>query len=211
LTTASGRRGHPGPPLTGLDLPPGFAPPDWEAPFDLQAHLRRVPDDATVKGMFMASVVDTVRERAGSHLTEERYTPFRDYPLTLLLELMVEGAGRLFPDRSVRDGMRRLARPSFPVFSRSLVGRAIFAVSGHDPHSVFRQGSRAWRHATNLAKVESEELDETAAVVRVRDFHFTDAVAVGVAEGVLQACGRPGNVAVRMETPSTGEFLVRWM
>lgn len=209
--TARERRDHPGPPPTDLELPPGFAPPDWEAPFDLAAHLRRVPDDATVKGMFLTSVVDDVHARCGSRLTEERYTAFRDYPLSRLLELMVEGAGRVYPRRPVRDGMRRLARPSFSVFDSSLVGRAVFAVSRHDPHNVFRIGSRAWRHATNLAKVESEKLDETAVVLRVRDFHFTDAVAVGIAEGVLEACGRPGSVAVRMESPSAGDFLVRWM
>ncbi len=106
--------------------------------------------------------------------------------------------------------MRRLARPAFSVFADSMVGRAVFAAVGHDPRPVLGLASRAWRHATNTGKLQSEPVDETAVLIRVSDFLLTEAVAVGIAEGVLQACGRQGVVARRMHSATAGEFLVRW-
>lgn len=198
-------------PVAELDLPDGFTPPDWEAPFDLQAHLAKVPAGATVKGMFLSSTVETVKARGGGLLTGEKFTAFRDYPLTRTLELLAEGASLVFPERSLRDGMRRLARPAFPVFADSMIGRTIFAAIGRDPKPVLGLASRAWRHATNTGKLESEPVDDTAVRVRVSDFLLTEMVAVGIAEGVLQACGRQGVVVRRMQSPSDGEFLIRWV
>lgn len=197
-------------PLADLELPDGFAFPDWSAPFDLQEHLRSVPADATVKGMFLSSTVEAVRDSGGGLLTSEKFTAFRDYPLSRTLELLVEGAPLVYPDLPLRDGMRRLARPAFPVFAGSLVGRAVFAAVGRDPRSVLGLASRAWRHATNTGKLESEPQDENTTLVRVCEFHLTEAVAVGIAEGVLEACGRRGRVARRMQSPTEGDFLIRW-
>lgn len=198
-------------PIADLDLPDGFALPDWKAPFDLQAHLRTLPAGATVKGMFLSSTIDTVRDRGGGLLTGEKFTAFRDYPLGRTLELLVEGAPLVYPDRPLRDGMRRLARPAFPVFAESLVGRAVFAATGRDPRSVLGLASRAWRHATNTGKLESAPQDDTSTLVHVSEFHLTEMVAVGIAEGVLEACGRRGVVARRMRSPTEVDFLIRWM
>jgi len=197
-------------PLADLDLPDGFAPPDWTAPFDLEAHLRQVPADATVKGMFLSSTVEAVQSRGGGLLTGEKFTAFRDYPMGRTLELLAEGAPLVYPDHPLRDGMRRLARPAFPVFAGSLVGRAVFAATGSDPRSVLGLASRAWRHATNTGKLESEPLDETSMRIHISDFHLTEMVAVGIAEGVLEACGRRGVVAPRMQSASEGDVIIRW-
>ena len=88
--------------------------------------------------------------------------------------------------------------------------RAVFAAIGRDPQPVLGLASRAWRHATNTGRLETEVVDESAVVIRVSDFLLTEAVAVGIAEGVLEACGRQGVVARRMRTPTAGDFWVHW-
>lgn len=196
-------------PLDEIELPPGFHRPDPYKPIDLERSRRRVPPEATVKGMFFTSLEEEVRSR-GFDLASRRLPPFLDYPMTELLDLYEEAARVSHAGLPTYEAMRRLARPAFRVFSDSLVGRTVFGVIGRDVQRVLGLAARAWPHAANVGKLEVERIDEQTALVRASEFYLTEPVAVGIAEGVLLADGRRGLVAARMSSPIDGEFWIRW-
>lgn len=193
-----------------IAIPPGFRTPDPQTMFDLHRQRAGVPAHATVKGMFFNAMVDEVKARGEVLRGVKPVAAFHDFPLTGLLDLYEEAAGLCYGDLTLYEGMRRLSRPAFEVFSDSLIGKVVFGAVGRDVSRILKLSARAWGHATNVGTLEVERLDGHAALIRVDEFHLGEPVAVGIAEGVLQAAGRTGTVALRMSTPLAGEFWLHW-
>ena len=53
----------------------------------------------------------------------ERYLPFNFYPVTEFAPLLVAGAERFYPDRSLRQGLRAIGNTGPAVFLASTLGK----------------------------------------------------------------------------------------
>jgi uncharacterized protein (TIGR02265 family) len=185
--------------------------PDWNAPLDVHAYIGRVPKHATGKGMFLAQLQKEVQSRGLELPTREKFYAFRDYPLPLAMELIVEAAKLLHPGLSLREGIRRLAWSSYDVFRETMIGRVVFGAVGVNLGAIFKLAGRAVGHTTNVGQLETEPIDDRSVIVHVRDVYlFADCYSAGMAEGVLIASRRKGFVAQQMTGPTTGSFYVRW-
>jgi uncharacterized protein (TIGR02265 family) len=188
-----------------------FAVPDWDAVLDPEEYARAVPAHATVKGMFMQKILDEAGHRGVALPDHGPYRAFKDYPLQKLLDLEVDVAPRLFPDVSLREGLRRLGWTAYPTLLDSVIGRIIFGVLGRDLPAIFRTTAKGYKVSLNIGSADVIEVGDNHAVIRLREmYNFADAYQVGVFEGVFRYYDRPGEVRLRRVTAFDIDILAVW-
>jgi uncharacterized protein (TIGR02265 family) len=188
-----------------------FTVPDWDAPLDPEEHARTVPTHATVKGMFMQKILDEAGHRGVAVPDHGPYRAFKDYPLRKLLDLEVDVAPRLFPDVSLREGLRRLGWTAYPALLDSVIGRVIFGVLGRDLPAIFRTTTKGYKVSLSVGSADVIEVGDSHAVIRLREmYNFADAYQVGVFEGVFRHYDRPGEVRLRRVTAFDVDILAVW-
>jgi uncharacterized protein (TIGR02265 family) len=188
-----------------------FAPPSWDAPIDVAAHVNATPVGATIKGMFPSGVVEACEAVGGrpKH-AGARYLAFADYSMRDYLLLLVEAARVLHPRLPLRSGLRKIGRASQPTFERSMVGRVIFGTM-HDVPSALDAIVRAYGVAMPTATVEVREVDDAHALVSLAGVtSFLDSHHVGVIEGIARAVGVRVEISVKLSSIASGELLVEW-
>jgi uncharacterized protein (TIGR02265 family) len=195
--------------LPHTSCPEGFTAPDFRTPIDLAASLARVPAHATGKGMFVAKLLAELDARGIPRPTDERFVPFTDYPLTRCMELNLEIARLLHPRVPDREALRRVAWRSFSIFAESMLGRMFFGAIGRDPVAALNIACRALPTTTNVGAFRIEQLDGEHALMHVTDTYlFAEPFGAGMIEGVLQACGRDGEVLVKMAGDTDAVFFL---
>lgn len=198
--------------LASAELPPGFRAADWRAPIDTEAEISRVPKTATVKGMFVQTMLREV-ELAGGQIeaSGRRYVAFKDYPMTEVMRIMLETGRVLHPAETQREQIRRVARMGFGSFAATMIGKVIFGAIGRDVGRIVRLGERAFSHAMSPIEFKPLEIGENSAHVLAREFHiYPECFGIAVAESVIAACGRSGFVAQKVVSPSSVECWMRW-
>jgi hypothetical protein len=127
-----------------MSRPDGFALPDWQAPLDAADRIARAPEDGKIKGLFFSDVV----ARAGAHGplpgARPEYVPFIDYPLREFMALLVSFAERAHAKDPLRLGLRLAGRGAYPALASTLIGKAIFAVPGHDFGNILQSAAHAY-------------------------------------------------------------------
>ena len=189
-----------------------FHSPSWDAPLDVDRELEAIPPGATMKGMFIAPMLAEAQQR-GIRLeaARGRYLPFADYPLVEHARVLAEAAGVFYPELTMRRALRRLGRAAQHAFAGSTIGKVVWAsVDGAD--AAVDAIVKSYAIAVPAARVSVMERSPGRARVRLSGgaLCFLDSNHVGTFEGVLRTSNEQGEVAVRLEPPSAGEFLLTW-
>jgi uncharacterized protein (TIGR02265 family) len=181
--------------------------PRFNAPVDLDEHIRRVPSGATIKGMFFlelqriaeeAALWPTVVRAAGLH--EKRYFAFRDYSLVDMLRLTLASAAHVHSRVPLGEGLRRLGQGAFEVVMGSQIGRAIFGVLGREVEPLFLRGPKAFKLLLGVGEVTSEKIAHRTFRFHARNLPgFLETYQVGVVEGVLRHCGEKARVLIAVQ------------
>jgi uncharacterized protein (TIGR02265 family) len=188
----------------------GFIAPPWDAPIDVEAYVACAPRRATVKGMFFRSVLEATRAHAAA-LEAERYTAFKDYPLTDYIRLLDRCAGAAFRTVPRREGLRRLGWEAFPTFASSVVGKVILSLSTDDFQLALRSVSKVYGVIGNVGGATAEVLSDGRALVALRSIQtFADSYHVGVFEGAMKSFGVEGKVQVRSHKLEDHDLLLEW-
>lgn len=194
------------------DLEPPWVDPPWDEPLDVSSYLEDVPSDATMSGMFLSSVVKAA-QRAKLDLPSARgtYIAFRRYPLLEHCQLLVEAAAGIFPDHSVRQGLRRLGRGAPKTLIESMLGRVVFG-SVEGPIETIRAMAKSYPlHMTPGSLEIAEEAPGRVVLAVRRVHHFLDSHNVGVFEGVLRHAGAEGGrVRIRSLSRCDADLLCEW-
>lgn len=187
-------------------------PIDWDASLDADEYLQATPSHITVKGMFIQSLLDAVTAAGMSLEGRSRYSAFKDYPLTELMEVEVAAAGRLFPELPLRRALRRFGWSAFPTLMSSMIGRVIFAPVGNNLRAAIKLAARGYRVSISHAKVSVEDRDDPQSVyVQLGDmYNFADSYQVGVFEGAAHHYEREPTVTVHRRSRVDVDLLVRW-
>jgi uncharacterized protein (TIGR02265 family) len=200
------------PKLPEADEPPeGFSFPDWQAPLDVDAYLRRVPAAATAKGMFFHSIYKEL-ERAGKPLEAKRsYHSFSDYPLTDCMVLVAEAAGILYPEKTLRNAIRHLARLTHETFAASTLGRVMTAgLRGNIP-GLLKIAAKTIPYSMKPGRVELTQLESDRAILYGEELYiFIDCFFLGVNEGILKVHGKTGVMAQKQESFHSGYLYMSW-
>jgi len=179
----------------------GFVPPNWSAPLDVEERLKKVPEKATVKGMFFSSAIDLVKRMhrdGAAAVGEKRYFAFKDYPMADHVRLL-ETCGRLvYPGESPRQGIRLIGSVAFEVFAQSMVGRAVFGIAGRSWDDALQLVTRAYGTTGPVGTASFDNSDPQRQVISFRQiWNFPDSYHVGVIEAAMQHYEKRGEICIR--------------
>jgi len=191
---------------------PEYEPIDWDAPLVADEYLRATPQNITVKGMFIQSIVDAVTAAGMSLEGRARYSSFKDYPLTELMEVEVAAAERLFPELPLRRALRRFGWTAFPTLMSSMIGKVIFAPVGKNLRAAIKLAARGYRVSISHARVAVvDDPDPETLHVQLADlYNFADSYQVGVFEGAVKHFGREPSISIRRRSAADVDLLVQW-
>ena len=205
------------PPMTDVVFDSAAAPsspgPDFAADkAELAAWISETPPDATVKGMYVESLLSMLKRRGGERPTDKRYLSFKDYPLHELMRLMIDAVGVLYPELAPRAGMIALGRLAYPTLVSTTVGKVIFSIAGNSWVRALNLVTKAYEVSIKPGKATVEDLTDTSARVELREiWNFADSYQVGVFEGAMESFGVRGSVRpVRVGRRCDVDLVMQW-
>lgn len=162
---------------------------------ELEAWISETPPEASVKGMYIETLLSMLKRRGAPRPNDKRYLAFKDYPLQELMRLMVDAVGVLYPDLSPCAGMIALGKQAFPTLTSTTIGKVIFSVAGQNWVSALNLVTRAYEVSIKPGTAAVKDLTETSARVELREiWNFGNSYQVGVFEGAMQHFGVRGTV-----------------
>ena len=169
-----------------------WQPIDWNAPMDPQAYFAITPPGLGVRGMFFQDLYKLIGEEPPT-----RFVAFKNYPLEDWMRLMLHGCEVLYPDQSLREGLRRLGYKGFESFATSSLGKVYFAFS-RDFVSAARSVGRAFGLIQAYGKFSTTEINERSVVISMREvWDFADSNYIGILEATGVTGDYPFDVMVR--------------
>jgi uncharacterized protein (TIGR02265 family) len=174
---------------------------DWDAPLDVAAQIESVPDDALIRGMFPAEVCRLARI-AGRSIGRPSYIAFKHYPLREHMSLMAEAVPFLYPDVSLRRGLRALGAHAAPALRSSTFGRVMTSLLGTDPRRIIALAGKSYEvtRTRGSARVV-DHVPGAAVVLELVDVHdWPDALHVGIYEAVIRELGQTWSARVKRIT-----------
>ena len=159
-----------------------------------------------VKGMFYVQIVDAAADR-GVDLRTPKYSAFRDYSFHDWLRLMVRAAEEVFPELPPAAGVRELARPTYPRFAESLIGRVIFTMTDFD--GALRIASKAYKRV-GPGRCTVVEQRPGFAILELRNVWEFPAWQAGIYLGGFEAFGLTGSVRYRQLSLSEVDLELTW-
>jgi len=188
-----------------------FRLPCFEGPLDLPEQIARLPEDASIRGMFLQVMVDAAEKRSGVRPGRGDYIPFKEYPAREGLELCAESASLAYPEVSPREGVRRLGQLMYAAFCESHIGSVMTSFGG-DFEDVLHMVPKVYEVSMNGASAELLELSESRAIVALRGaWVFPDVYQVGCFEGFLEAFQKSGRVLVRVRSMCDVDLMLEWV
>jgi uncharacterized protein (TIGR02265 family) len=168
--------------------------PDFEAPVDVDAHVGRLAEGATCKGMFFLELLklaapsrSSAEIAAEAGVDDRRYVPFRDYPMADHLRLMAAVATLVHPRLPLGEGLRRIGWTVFDTVLASQIGRTIFGIFGSDADALLINLPKAFKILFNFGEIRADKVGPRAFVFTLRDFPaFVETFVVGVLQGVVR-------------------------
>jgi uncharacterized protein (TIGR02265 family) len=193
------------------DSSPPYAEPPWDAPVDVEAAIGAIPEGATISGMFLAPLLLEAKRR-GVVLpsARDRYVPYTFYPLREHCRLLVETCERMLPDRSLRQGLRKLGRGAPDALVSSTLGKVVLG-SAEGVEQVVSAMAKAYPLNARPSRVTVLEAGAGRAVVRLEEVHyFIDSHHVGAFEGALRFAGVTGHVLIAPRSTTSADLLLAW-
>jgi uncharacterized protein (TIGR02265 family) len=190
---------------------PRFVEPSWEADLDVPRALAAIAKDSKIAGMFFIATVEGAKRRgvtlAGAR---ERYLAFGFYPVSEFAPLLVAAAERLYPERSLRQGLRAIGARAPFVFAESVLGKVTLG-SASGVHACIDAIAKTYPINIRPSQCSVSEVTPKSCVVSLVDVHhFLDSHHVGVFEGTLEHAGVTGRVSIARRSDSSAELLLEW-
>ncbi|MET0342579.1 MAG: DUF2378 family protein [Polyangiales bacterium] len=189
-----------------------FIEPAWSAPLDAAAALRKIPEDASVAGMFLAPLSEGAK-KLGTVLpsARDRYLPFQFYPMREHAKLMVEAAAVLFPKVPLRTALRKFGKLAPRSMLESTIGRVVLG-SASNVEQTLAAMVRTYPLHIRPSQAELTRFTPGRAIVRLTDvYYFLDSHHVGAFEGAMYFAGkRQTHVRIRVASTSAADFLIAW-
>lgn len=188
-----------------------FVEPPWQAPLDAEREIRAMPDDARVRGLLIIPMLMEVKRRGVTRAPpRERYVAFNLYPLREHARVLVDTCGDLFPDRTLRQGLRKLGRSAPTAFGATTLGKVTLgsALGVQAIVEAFAKGYELNMQPGRAAVVECTTRSMIVSLDEVH--HFVDSHHVGAFEGALAYAGVRGTVKIAPRGSTAADLLLEW-
>jgi uncharacterized protein (TIGR02265 family) len=188
-----------------------FIEPPWAEPLDAEAEIAAIPASAQVRGMLTAPMVADLKKRGWKRpLPRERYVSFNLYPLREHARLLVDTCRELFPDRSLREGLRKLGRAAPTAFGSSTLGKVTLGVA-EGVHDIVAAFAKAYELNLQPGRATIVETGPRRMIVSIEDlYYFLDSHHVGSFEGAMKRAGVKGRVLIAPRGRASADLLLQW-
>jgi uncharacterized protein (TIGR02265 family) len=188
-----------------------FVEPDWSRSIDFEAYLAAIPADASVRGMFLPALIQSLGPDAPPPMRARRYVPFKNYPIREYVELMAQCCHRPTLGIAPAERVRRLGHGIYRSYASTITGTAIFAAAGGSFRRVLELCPSAFHLAASHCKVTVRELGEGRGVLELRRLWLVpDLHGVGIVEGALEVCNARGQVRVQKLGLADVDLEITW-
>jgi uncharacterized protein (TIGR02265 family) len=188
-----------------------FKEPDFEAPIDVAARIARVPESATIRGLFFCDLVEQARKRNVQLAFRPRYLHFQNYPMREWVALLAEAAARFYPNVPLGEALRRMGRGVYLAFSNTLAGRVLFSTVGSDFATLIVLAAKAWHLADPKCTFRIAQRQENSMLIELRNnWSFPDTYNVGIFEGAAEAFGVKGIMRTHVFSDNDLDVFVAW-
>jgi uncharacterized protein (TIGR02265 family) len=188
-----------------------FVEPPWDAPFDVEAQIAAIPEDATISGMFPAAVVAPAKKKGiGLPSARSTYQPFKFYPLREHGRLLCEASRLMYPKMSTRQALRVMGSFGPRALMKSLIGKVVLG-SAKGVQASLEGMAHAYALNMKPGTVRVLRMSETDAILSLEQIcNFVDSHHVGTFEGVLAYAGVKGEVRIATIGIHATDFHIRW-
>jgi len=177
---------------------------------ELLAHIEQTPKDHTVKGMYVAGILDTLKaHHVSCKLTTVQ--AFKDYPLREYMELLLDSAVTLYPRQAPADGLRELGRLAIPTFAKSIVGGVIMGTVGRSWELALKCVAKGYEVSLRPGRCTVTAMSPGGAVLQLRSvWNFGTSYQVGVIQGLMDWCQMSGHVTPAALSPCNVDLRLEW-
>ena len=197
-------------PMTPPDLS-AFLEPNWNAPLDVDAHIAKIPADASIKGMFFQDAIETAKRLSGTSPAARNYISFKSYPMREFVRVLADSARAAYPALSTRQGIRRLGSTVYPTLVDSMVGKVLFSIAEKSIRRALELTPRAYEITVSPGNAKLTWVEEGRAVLHLEHlWNFPGTYHVGIFEGAISAFEATGSVKVKQHSEHEAELLVTW-
>lgn len=179
---------------------------------DAEALAARIPSSYTVKGLFCGRFVQVlgsdyskVAPSLAAAPRDGRYLPFKDYPQADYTRIVLAAAAKQFPNKSLPEAVRCIARDDITTFSTSMFGKIVLALIG-DVRGTLHRMPEAYQRIAPGPWLEVEDLDSRTTRVTFHRYQGSVEYVLGQLEGVVLAFQRTPTVTVHRVGPEILAF-----
>ncbi len=182
----------------------------------------------TIKGMFFNDVLKFIDEQGGPELREEisqklgkplKYVAFYNYPIQELVLIREEAIKKIYPHKTMAEGMYELGKVAYQTFARSLVGRVVFPYMKKDFKGMSARIPVWYKYMTNFGTIKVVDAGEKSFKIVYRDYRGYPEIDQGLIQQALDELGYKGTATLhitKMDRVGPGdittdfELTVRW-
>lgn len=177
---------------------------------ELLLHIDSTPKAHTVKGMYIAGVLDLLDTRDVER-PRKNVQRFKDYPIWEYSELLLDAAVTLYPTVSAQQGLRSIGRLAIPTFASSIVGAVLMGTVGRNWELALKCVSKGYEVSLRPGSAEVVSAAPGRALLQLRHvWNFGESYQVGVVEGLMEWCGLQGTVVPAALSACDFDFKIEW-
>jgi len=184
-------------------------------PGELSRYLARVeatPSNATVKGMYIDTFLQTLDRKGISMPTTKRFMSFKDYPLRDYMSMLLEACPKLHPHASIAEALKLQGRLVYPTLVSSTIGKVIFSIAGRSWTAALPLTARGYEISLNPGSAQAHDVTQNSAIVSLRNVHnFAECFHVGVMEGAMEIFRVSGTVTPqKLDELCDVDLVLKW-
>ena len=177
----------------------------------LITHIDTTPPDHTLKGMYISGLWEALASKGVSGAPPS-VQQFKDYSLSLFMELLLDSTLTLFPRERPTRGLVRLGHLAIPTFASSIVGGVLMGTAGRNWSLALHLISRGYEVSLKPGKVTLADRGAGWALLQFRDvWNFGSSYQVGVIEGLMSWCNLTGSIVATELSPSSTDLRIEWL
>ena len=190
-----------------------FVDPIWDSPLDTAKRLDKIPEERVTRGMAFQGIIKHVVQQGGDleklHLERKKYIPFKEYPITELVNLISRAAPVAYPDLPERIAVSKFGAASYHAITDSMAGKAIMMFANGFTGAM-KVVTKIYTMVAN-SPVRVTQLEEGRAVIEFRNvWVFPESYHVGVFQEAMKAFQVDGEIKLHAHSMCDIDMELTW-
>lgn len=173
--------------------------------------------ETTVKGVFLKSLVETVRAKKGNEGVKQLekefgsldFSAFQNYPLTEQARLNKAASIVLFGSHTP-EAEYEFGRLSFKTYADSIIGKTMFSLIGDDPLKVASALPKILNMVTSGLDIEVKAVGPIKVSLRMKNLPFHIKHYEGCCAAAAEHFGHTAVIESKVWGKNDYEYIVEW-